>query len=49
MRAYRLKQLLLKSTKLKWLRAVKRFVIVSTIAFLLFLFLNALFPLRDNV
>jgi penicillin-binding protein 1C len=49
MRPYTLNYLLSKSTKLKWLRAVKRFVIVSTFSLLLFLVLNVLFPLRDTV
>lgn len=43
------KRLRQKVTALKWRAVVKRFVIVSVSLFLLFLLLNVIFPLRDNI
>ena len=49
MSPYRFKRLQQKITKQKLVRAVKRLVIAATISFLLFVLLNFLFPLNDDI
>jgi penicillin-binding protein 1C len=49
MRSYSVQRLWQKGTTPNVLRIVKRFVIAGGLLFLLFLLLNLLFPLRDNV